>query len=250
MTIKGGFILQPRIIEESDINCSPPHIREIWYYLLRNANHREIKRNGFSVRRGQLFRSYQDIRDALSWKVGYRTERYSEDQTKKAMKFLRDTQRITTTKALGGVLITICKYDYYQDKTNYESTNEITNESTNAAPMQHQCTTDNNKNVNNDKNKEIYNIYVSFISSFNKIRTSKFKATDKVSRQFNARIKEGFTVDQMLDALRNAMKVEYHINTGFKYLTPEFFTRSDKIELYTHGDGEIKEDPSKPRFMI
>ena len=153
MKIKGGYILQPRIIAESDITSAPPHVREIWLYLLREANSSDITYGGMTVKRGQLFRSYQEIRDALSWNVGYRKERYSEDQTKKAMKMLREAGRITSAKAPGGVLITICKYDYYQDPKNYESTNESTNESTKVALRKHQGgTIYNNKNDKNKKN--------------------------------------------------------------------------------------------------
>lgn len=152
MNIKGGYILQPRAIEESDVSFSPPHVREIWNYLLRNANSSDVKYKGYNLKRGQLFRSYQDIRDALSWKVGYRKERYSEGQTKGAMKFLRDSQRITTSKQLGGVLITICNYEYYQNPKNYETTNEETNVPTNEYPMPNQPPADNNKNEKNNKN--------------------------------------------------------------------------------------------------
>ncbi|MDR0431180.1 MAG: conserved phage C-terminal domain-containing protein [Tannerellaceae bacterium] len=71
-----------------------------------------------------------------------------------------------------------------------------------------------------------------FIAGFNRIRGSRFQAIDKVKRQFNARLKEGFTPAQMLQALETAMKDRYHISEGYKYLTPEFFTRSDKIDKF------------------
>lgn len=254
--IIGGYILQPRIIDESDIMSCPPCTRETWFYLLREANHNDVKYRGNIVKRGQLFRNYQEIRDALSWKIGYRTERYSEDQMKKAMKHLRDTQRITTAKALGGVLITICNYDYYQDVKNYEGTSENTSRSTNNAPITHQCTPHNNKNEkneNNDKNERINNndksLYVEFVNSFNQIKGSKYKPTKKIETQFNARIKESFTVEQMLTALRCAMKSKYHIDTGYRYLTPEFFTRSDKIEMYLNASINNQE-PTKNMLEI
>lgn len=71
-----------------------------------------------------------------------------------------------------------------------------------------------------------------YIDSFNSIRGTKFKATDKVRKQFNARLKEGYTADDMISALKTAMTDKYHIGEGFKYLTPEFFTRSDKLEKF------------------
>jgi hypothetical protein len=74
--------------------------------------------------------------------------------------------------------------------------------------------------------------YTFFLSEFNRIKGSRFRKNGKTERQFRARLKEGFTVENMLGALQNAMKARNHIESGLKYLTPEFFTRPDKIELY------------------
>lgn len=161
--IKGGYILQPRIISDSDINVAAPYVREIWNYLLRESNSQDAICSGKIIKRGQLFRTYDDIREGTKWFVGWRKMMYNENQTKKAMKFLRDTQRITTQKELGGVLITVCKYDYYQNPKNYERTNERTNERTIAEPSLNHHIPDNNKNEKEStKNeKEIKNILLS-----------------------------------------------------------------------------------------
>jgi hypothetical protein len=72
----------------------------------------------------------------------------------------------------------------------------------------------------------------SFLSRFNEAKGSRYKPVEKVKGQFNARLLEGFTVDDMILALQNAMKARNHIESGMRYLTPEFFTRSDKLQLY------------------
>lgn len=154
--IPGGYYIKARKIQGSDIAHAAPAVREIWDYLLREANHRDAKYGGYTVKRGQLFRSYQDIREALSWFVGFRKMRYSEDATKKAMKALREQRRITTMKAPGGVLITILNYDFYQNPKNYEGTDESTDEGTIEALRRHQCgTTYNNKNEKNERNNSV-----------------------------------------------------------------------------------------------
>jgi hypothetical protein len=82
-----------------------------------------------------------------------------------------------------------------------------------------------------DKDKDKENKYIEFIQKFNLIRKSKFTIKDqKAKRQFDERLKNGFTEDQILTALENLMKDSFHIENNFKYLTPEFITRSDKIE--------------------
>jgi len=152
--IKKGYYIKARIIQDSAIATAPPHVREIWDWILKEANHKETKYSGFTVKRGQLFRTYRDIREGLHWMVGYRKMMYSESQTKRAMKFLRENGMIDTTKELRGVLITVLNYNKYQDPKNYESTNESTSEDTNDEPMTNQPRPTNNKNEKNVKNEK------------------------------------------------------------------------------------------------
>ncbi len=146
--IPGGYYIKARAIQKSNIMRQPPHVREIWDYLLMNANHSDRKYGGYSIKRGQLFRTYKQIREDLSWNVGWRKETYNENQTKKAMKFLREALMIDTTKEPGGVLITICNYEFYQDPQNYERTSERTDERTIDEPSTNQPAP-YNKNGNN-----------------------------------------------------------------------------------------------------
>lgn len=158
--INGGYYIKARKIQNSPVHKQPPHVREIWDYLLREANHRDNKYGKYEVKRGQLFRTYSEIREDLSWFVGWRKQMYSENQTKKAMKALREERMIATQKAPGGVLITVLNYEYYQDPKNYESTTESTTESTWKEPLKNQCGTTNNKNdkkEKNEKNEKKYN---------------------------------------------------------------------------------------------
>ena len=115
--IKGGYILKARQLKDSAISKAAPCTREVWGYLLLNAYFIDTKTH----QRGQLTRSYQQIINDLSWNIGARPETYKIDQVKRAMKFLRKHEMILTQKTPDGVIITICNYNYFQDKTNYES---------------------------------------------------------------------------------------------------------------------------------
>jgi len=149
----------------SKIATAPPHVRELFELLIREANHEPAKYRGWEIQKGQLFRPYSELREKLHWNEGWQKKMYTPDQIKKGMKYLRDNGMITTKRAPGGVLITICKYDYYQTIGNYKSTNESTkdgiNSSTFNAPIKHDSGTIinnnnipyNNKNVNNLKKK-------------------------------------------------------------------------------------------------
>ena len=146
--IKGGYILQPRAIDQSSIAKSPPHVREIWMYILRRANHADCPEQ--RLRRGQLRTSYREILADLSWTVGYRKESYKKTQCEIAMRVLTREGMITTAKSTRGMVITVCKYDYYQNPDHYVVDNEVDNEIDNEIDNESTGNTRRIKNDNND----------------------------------------------------------------------------------------------------
>jgi len=171
--IKGGYILQPRCYDNSDIANKPPHVREIWLYLLRNANYTENPTYGRKIQRGQLFTSYKKIREALSWYVGYRKETYKKHQCETAMKLLTRLQMIQTTKTTRGIIVTICNYEYYQNPKNYETDRENHNETT---TKPHETDTIHKK----ERNKEQKN---------NKTEKTSFSETSQKNLEFKEKSK-------------------------------------------------------------
>lgn len=129
--ISGGYILQPRKIDESAISKSPPHVREIWGYLLRTANQVDEEFSGIVVKRGQLITSYAEIISALSWKIGFRKMYYKPHHCETAMKTMMKAAMITATKTAHKIVVTICNYDYYQDLKTYDNRDDSRNESRN-----------------------------------------------------------------------------------------------------------------------
>lgn len=59
-----------------------------------------------------------------------------------------------------------------------------------------------------------------------------FKGSAKVRSQFLARLKDGYKGRDFVNAMKNAMADKYHKETNFRYLTPEFFSREDKLDLW------------------
>lgn len=118
--IEGGYILQPRKFDSSKASKMSPITRELWFYLLRNVNHKDNGR----FKRGQGFFQFSKIQEALSWYVGYRKMMYSKPQITKALRRLCEGTMTETMKATRGLVITICNYDYYQDPRNYEGNDE------------------------------------------------------------------------------------------------------------------------------
>jgi len=98
--------------------------------------------------------------------------------------------------------------------------------------------------IKESKEKEIkLNIDSSkLLSLFNSILGKKAKViSEKAKKQLKERLKEGYTKDDIINALRNAAKDQHHLDTNYKYLTLEFITRPDKLERFVNmGDFKTK----------
>jgi len=77
---------------------------------------------------------------------------------------------------------------------------------------------------------------------FNSILGKKARVVPvKAQKQIKARLKEGYTKEDIVKALKNASKDQHHIDTNYKYLTLEFITRSDKLERFVNmNDYQVK----------
>ena len=56
---------------------------------------------------------------------------------------------------------------------------------------------------------------------------------DTVKAKFKARIKDGYTKEDILNTINNASKDPFHIENNFKYLTPEYFSRASTIDKHS-----------------
>jgi uncharacterized phage protein (TIGR02220 family) len=56
---------------------------------------------------------------------------------------------------------------------------------------------------------------------------------DKVKRSYKARIKEGYTIDDIHNAIKNCQANAYHKDNNYQYCTPEFFSRADILDKYS-----------------
>jgi len=54
-----GWIKLHRKFYDSDISRMPPHFREVWLYLVANANHTNDE--AANIKRGELYRTYEQI---------------------------------------------------------------------------------------------------------------------------------------------------------------------------------------------
>lgn len=112
----------------------------LFMYMLLKANHKDGKWQGIEVKRGQFISSLGNISSATGISI---------QTIRTILKKLEKTNEIELKSTSQFTIVTICKYECYQDQE--EDTNkQITN---NQQTTNKQLTT--NKN---DKNKEEYNI--------------------------------------------------------------------------------------------
>ena len=56
----------------------------------------------------------------------------------------------------------------------------------------------------------------------------------KAKKQLTDRLNEGYTKEDIVQAIKNASKDQHHIDTNYKFLTIEFITRPDKLERFVN----------------
>ena len=75
--------------------------------------------------------------------------------------------------------------------------------------------------------------YKELLSFINKTLGRSFRVIpESTKNKYKARLKEGFTKSDIQKAILNASKDSYHIDTNYKYLTPEFFSRPSTLDKY------------------
>lgn len=92
------------------------------------------------------------------------------------------------------------------------------------------------KYISPDKSEPID--FEKFIEFFNSFANRKFKLNQKLKATLKNRL-ESYTKKQIQDAIIIAHKDEYHKSTNYKYLTPEFILRVDKLERFLNTTSSL-----------
>ena len=192
----------------------------LFIHLILKANHKDKNYKGKLIKRGCLVTG----RDLLSIETGL-----SVQQIRMCLERLKSTNEITIKSSSKGTEIQVVKYNEYQ---------LVTNDVTNNQPTSNQQVT-TNKNVKNIKNEKEYSniesidfdVLLKFINdSFDR----KFRLiNDKAKKQFKARLKNGYTKEDIKQCIVNLKSNTYHKESGYQYCTPEFISRQDTLDKYS-----------------
>jgi len=212
-----GWIKIYRKLSDNPLWTSEPFTRgQAWVDLIMLANHEDgffyLRDHKINVSRGQVGWSHLKLSERWKW---------SRSKVKKFINDLEKEQQVIQQQSHSTSVITLLNYDKFQEKEQ-----QVIQQKDNRKTTERQQ--DNtNKNEKNEKNT----LYTDFISSFNSITSKKCKGGSKDSKQFDARIKEGYTISDFETAIKNCKSDKYHIENPH-FLTPEFITRADKLERY------------------
>jgi len=78
--------------------------------------------------------------------------------------------------------------------------------------------------------------YKAFVDNFNEKCKAKCRYGDKKAKgQLNLIRKEGFTIEDDNMVLKSVLEDDYHNETGFKYVTPEYITRMHIYEKFLNS---------------
>jgi len=153
--IAGGYFIIPRIYFEGKLWQNKDAHRLYIYYLKRaRFAHEPVELVGWTVNRGELLTSLQQISDDTSWVKNKQKKSFSRDRILLLNKFLTNNSFITTTSNSSGTKITVCNYCELQSPETYTS-------NTSTAATSNTGTTHNNK-VNKNNNKNISPNYEKF----------------------------------------------------------------------------------------
>jgi len=218
------------------------HMVHLFIHLLIEANHAPKKWQGITIDRGQLLTG----RKALSEQTGI-----SEQSIRTCINRLKSTNEITIKSTNKNSIITICNYGSYQVAE--KNTNQQINQPPNQQLTSNQPATNhkqerkelknNNTNTPSSENGTSGSVsfeekFKFFVGMFNGITNRKFTGCAKSKKQLKARINDGYTGEQIKTAITNAYNSSWHKENNHKNLTPEFITRSDKLEMYLNAPSE------------
>lgn len=211
-----------------------------WSTILMTVNHKDekvlIHKELIECKRGQSLLSLP------GWTKMF-GRRWTVQKTRTFLNLLKQDRMIELEGLRKTTRLTVCNYEYYQgsQQTNNRQITDI------QQTDNRQITSNNKlKNEKNDKNEKkeyislpIEKKYNDFIVLFNSITNREYRGDRSSRNHFAARIKDGYTIDDIRIAITAASRDEYHRETNYKYLTPEYILRSNKIEQWLQV-GKVK----------
>lgn len=246
-----GFILLSRNILDSDVFASQKLLK-IWVWCLCKANFKD-KTIPLKVGKGETILNIKRGSFVFG-RYKAEDELFIDGSTiYKSIKKLEEMEMIKINSNNQYSIITINNYDTYQDNKSYKVTSKEQPSNNQVTPKEQPSNTTNTLNkdntLNNENNIEPIN-WPELLSFFNKVFNKKCRVvTESAKRQFNARLKQKYTKQDIVNAIINISKTQYHIDTNFQHVTLEFISRPDKFEKYSQVNNFTDSGTTNQKLM-
>jgi len=220
--ISGGYILLARKLLNSEIMEKPLLFLKMWIWMLLQAS---FKDHG-DLKRGQFFTSIEKMRNAFSYKIGYRIQRPTSKEIRTAYDFLTKGGMTVIMKVTHGVVITILNYDLYQDFLNYEGHNEGHSEGTRRGTIPRKK--ENTGNIYNQPALQI-------LAYLNEKTGRKYRDASHIA----SRLQDGGTIDDCRKIIDTKLRDPFFIENP-KHLNPVTLFRKSHWDAYLNETQEVK----------
>jgi uncharacterized phage protein (TIGR02220 family) len=214
-----------------------------WLDILLEVNHADakviIKNKIYECKRGEKLYSLDTW--ATRWKTNKsKVRRFFELLQKDSMIELKNETQTTR--------LIVCKYEDYQEKENAFETQPKRKRNANEThltPIQEE----KERKEEKENNIEPINWHV-LLDFFNKTTGKKCKlVSDKAKKQFNARLKDKYTKQDIANAIINVCNNQYHIDSNLEHVTLEFISRPDKFEKYSQIKNNLNNGTTNQKLM-
>lgn len=210
-----------------------PNLVALWVYLLCKATHKPIEYywNGQTImlQSGQLITGRKTLSDETGIK---------ESTIERALSYFEKEGQIEQRKTSTSRLISITNWNKFQKGEQRMDNGWTTNE-------QRMDTKQEYIIINNNIYTQDSEKLVQFI---NETFSKRYRHSDKIVSHFKARLtKDKYTKQEIFDVIKALKETQYHIDTQFKYCTPEFILRQSTIEKYKHGSINQTQPTNQPK---
>ena len=206
---------------------------EAWLDLLFSAYFKDVKTifNGktITVKRGSFITS--ELKLMARWK-------WSKTKTRTFLKLLIDDNMIIKDSDNKKTTLTIVNYKEYQDKANNRKTSKKQQKDFKKTS---EDTHYNNVNKENKENKE--SKAEDLLKFLNERVNKKYRSIPEAN--LNARLKDGYTFEEIKKAIVNASNDPFQIETDYKHLTLEYILRKNQLDKWINVSSKAEEIKTK-----
>ena len=233
--MKNYYLLQRKVTTDPLYYLEPFTKWQAWHDMIRMVNWDtgQIK-NGQEViklKRGEFCHTENHL--AATWK-------WSRGKVRRFLKWLEKDDRITVHKTVHPtvhpvghprIVVYLCNYKKYQLPVKGDGTS---NRTSNGTPDSTE-TNNNLKNTNTKDNNVEKENYEKIIENLNNLSGKKFRSsTESFQKKINARIAEGYTVEDFIQVNKNKT-TEWNHSKYAKYLSPNTLYSKTHFDTYLNS---------------